>query len=224
MLLEMASEKTSRRELLETIEHQKDQIGRYEARLRDVVHAYKGLVKEKEALENSVQILSSSKKSDEETDDDQVQDHDKDSRLSTLTTSLATLTGEKSRLENVFQEDKRKLRSELNDKDKIIDTLKEELKNVKDKARLDIEEVKSKLIIEKHNREKETDDHALMIRELQKLVSDERNAKEKLEHEVQSSKDSLKALELAGTYNAEYEKRVRELVSVLFPIKHIKIL
>ena len=52
-----------------------------------------------------------------------------------------------------------------------------------------------------------------MLRELQKLVTDERSAKEKLETELQSAKDSLKALQLAGTYNAEYEKRVRDLVS-----------
>ena len=52
-----------------------------------------------------------------------------------------------------------------------------------------------------------------MLRELQKLVTDERSAKEKLETELQSVKDSLKALQLAGTYNAEYEKRVRDLVS-----------
>ena len=56
----------------------------------------------------------------------------------------------------------------------------------------------------------------LMLRELQKLVTDERSAKEKLETELQSVKDSLKALQLAGTYNAEYEKRVRDLVSFLY--------
>ena len=65
-------------------------------------------------------------------------------------------------------------------------------------------------------REKETSDHALMLRELQKLVTDERSAKEKLETELQTAKDSLKALQLAGTYNAEYEKRVRDLVSTIF--------
>ena len=53
-----------------------------------------------------------------------------------------------------------------------------------------------------------------MIRELQKLVTDERGGKEKLETELLSAKDSLKALQLAGTYNAEYEKRVRDLVSI----------
>ena len=55
-----SNDRQSRRELLETIEQQKEQITRYENRLRDVVHAYKGLVKQKEALENSLTILNNS--------------------------------------------------------------------------------------------------------------------------------------------------------------------
>ena len=203
----MASDKShSRRELLETIEQQKDQIGRYEARLRDVVHAYKGLVKEKEALENSLKILEKNPEAAESESENTSED-----RITTLTSSLATLTAEKSRLESGFQEDKKKLRAELIEKDKTIEALKDEFKNFKDKTKFEMEESKSKLIIERHNREKETDDHALMLRELQKLASDERSSNEKLESELQNAKDSLKALELAGTYNAEYEKRVRIL-------------
>ena len=132
-------------------------------------------------------------------------------RVSTLTASLATVTSEKSRLEAIFQEDKKKLRTDLNEKDQIIVSLKAELKAVKEKSRIEIDDAKSKLIIERHNREKETNDNALMLRELQKLITDERTAREKLESELQQSKDSMKALQLAGTYNAEFEKRVREL-------------
>merc|ERR1712083_1120153 len=109
----------------------------------------------------------------------------------------------------------KKLRTDINDKNKTIETLRAELKSAKEKSRIETEEAKSKLIIERHNREKESSDHALMLRELQKLVTDERNSKEKLENELQSAKDSLKALQLAGTYNAEYEKRVRDLESEL---------
>ena len=56
-MMASANDRQSRRELLDTISEQKDQIGRYEARLRDVVRAYKGLVMEKEALESSIKIL-----------------------------------------------------------------------------------------------------------------------------------------------------------------------
>ena len=48
----------SRRELEETIEQQKEQITNYEKKTRDLVRAYKGLVKEKEALEKSLVILN----------------------------------------------------------------------------------------------------------------------------------------------------------------------
>ena len=80
---------------------------------------------------------------------------DSSKRISTLTASLATLTSEKSRLETSFQEDKKKLRSELTEKEKSISTLKQELKQFTDKSRSEIDDAKSKLIIERHNREKE---------------------------------------------------------------------
>ena len=207
-------EKQSRRELVDTIEEQKEKISKYENRLRDMIRAYKGLTKEKEALENSLKSLQkpSQDKSDQESNESEEQPDD---QIQTLTKSLATLSAEKSRLESMFQDDKKKLRNELSDKEKICEKLKKELKEFRDKSKAELEESKSKLIIEKHNRDKEINDHALMLRELQKIVADERIAKEKLENELQISQDSLKALEIAGTYNTEYEKRVRELESQL---------
>ena len=44
------------------VERQADQLKRYEARLRDVVQAYKGLQKEKSALEKSLRVLGTSGK------------------------------------------------------------------------------------------------------------------------------------------------------------------
>ena len=200
----MSEQKQSRRELLDTIESQNEKISKYKTRLNDVVRAYQGLVKEKEALESSLKVLQKPENSDENSEENP-------DELSTLTSNLATLTAEKSRIEHSFQEDRKKLKTELNEKDEFISTLKQELKSLKDKSKTEIEEAKSKLIIERHNREKEGNDSALMLRELQKLITDERSSKEKLETQLQTSKDSLKALELAGTFNAEYEKRVRDL-------------
>lgn len=64
------NDRQSRRELLDTIETQKEQITRYEARLRDVVRAYKGLVKEKEALESSLTILGDESKAAEKREEE----------------------------------------------------------------------------------------------------------------------------------------------------------
>ncbi|NXS89021.1 GCC1 protein, partial [Erpornis zantholeuca] len=54
----------SRKELLDTIETQKQQLLRFQARLKDVVRAYKSLLKEKEALEASLKVLSVSHEGD----------------------------------------------------------------------------------------------------------------------------------------------------------------
>ena len=206
MATSSGNDRQSRRELLETIEQQKEEISKYKKRLGDVVHAYKGLVKEKEALENSLSILNTSTskpsdKTDENPEEGEAQDDtensDKDKRISTLTASLATVTSEKSRIEASFQEDKKKLRAELNEKDSVISNLKQEVKQFRDKFKTEIDEAKSKLIIERHNREKETNDHALMLRELQKLVTDERSAKEKADHELQQVKDQLKGTKMS---------------------------
>lgn len=48
----------SRKELLDTIESQKNQLVKYQTRFKDVVRAYKGLLKEKEALEASLKVLT----------------------------------------------------------------------------------------------------------------------------------------------------------------------
>ena len=205
MATSSGNDRQSRRELLETIEQQKEEISKYKKRLGDVVHAYKGLVKEKEALENSLSILNTSTSKPSENADENPEDgntdetsggSEKDKRISTLTASLATVTSEKSRIEASFQEDKKKLRAELTEKDSVISSLKQEVKQFRDKFKTEIDEAKSKLIIERHNREKETNDHALMLRELQKLVTDERSAKEKADHELQQVKDQLKGEEL----------------------------
>ncbi|XP_072418834.1 GRIP and coiled-coil domain-containing protein 1 [Chiloscyllium punctatum] len=54
----------SKKELLDTIEAQKKQLFQYQTRLRDVVRAYKSLLKEKEALEASLKVLSVSQEVD----------------------------------------------------------------------------------------------------------------------------------------------------------------
>ena len=71
-------ERQSRRELEETIEQQKEQITNYEKKLRDLVRAYKGLVKEKEALEKSLAILNTRNSEEITENDDVTNDEDKE--------------------------------------------------------------------------------------------------------------------------------------------------
>lgn len=50
----------SRKELIDTVESQKKQLVQYQSRFKDVVQAYKSLLKEKEALEASLKVLTAS--------------------------------------------------------------------------------------------------------------------------------------------------------------------
>ncbi|XP_072528651.1 GRIP and coiled-coil domain-containing protein 1 isoform X2 [Salminus brasiliensis] len=54
----------SKKDLLETIDTQKKQLIQYQTRLKDVVRAYKSLLKEKEALEASLRVLTVSQEVD----------------------------------------------------------------------------------------------------------------------------------------------------------------
>jgi hypothetical protein len=243
-----SSGRQSRRELLNTISQQKEQLVRYEARLKDVVRAYKGLAKEKEALEKSVVVLRKTPlpcaDDNADTDNSSVSEdintlpdsanrnasstsstkvgetikeeipskgNDNASDLKVLQDSLATLTAEKTRMTYAYQEEKKRMKQEKLELENVNRQINKENEGLKAKLKLDTEELKSRWIVERHNREKESSDNTLMLRELQKIVGEERAGKERLELELQEARDRLKGLELAGSFNEEYEKRVRLL-------------
>ncbi|XP_076650679.1 GRIP and coiled-coil domain containing 88 kDa [Halictus rubicundus] len=119
-------------------------------------------------------------------------------QLDTLMNSLATLSAEKSKMEANFQMDKKQLRSEKDECEKIIKDLKEKLKKAQTTNYSEIEHVKCKLIMERHERDKEQADHAKMLKELQKLLYEERRNKEHLEAQLKSqfaNKTQCKILE-----------------------------
>ena len=96
-------ERQGRRELLEVISQQKEQICKYETRLKDVVRAYKGLAKEKETLETSLKVItaavneeSEKEATDADTDCEQSSTAGSEAasagpRLKELSSSLATV-------------------------------------------------------------------------------------------------------------------------------------
>ena len=77
-IMASGGERQSRRELEETIEQQNEQITNYEKKLRDLVRAYKGLVKEKEALEKSLAILNTKNSEEISGNVDGTNDEDKE--------------------------------------------------------------------------------------------------------------------------------------------------
>ncbi|XP_061379972.1 GRIP and coiled-coil domain-containing protein 1 [Danaus plexippus] len=190
-------ESLSKQELISTITKQADQIKRYEARLRDVVAAYKGLVKEKEALEISLKALN-------KTDDDGSGAGSPDS-IAALTLSLSTLTAEKNRMEEVFQADKKVTREKY---ENMLASMREETKSLVQQHLAEVANLKTKIAYEIQEREKERADHAAMLKELHLKLNTERKNKEKLEDKVVQNTESEAS-------QADLEKRVRDLSGYL---------
>ncbi|KAG4080359.1 hypothetical protein HA402_014370 [Bradysia odoriphaga] len=111
--------------------------------------------------------------------------------------SLATLSAEKSRMEASFQADKKHMRQELQAKDKAFKDLNEKGKLISVQHGTDLEKAKSKLIVERHEREKEVNDHMLMLNDLkmQFSKSDFSDGKVKeLTMELEQAKRKLKEM------------------------------
>lgn len=192
----------------------------------DVVTAYKSLLKEKEALEASLATLTT-KTSDhhalgegtsktpsdaptihisEANNTDQLQ-----LQISTLMNSLATLSAEKSKMEASFQADKRALRSELQAKDKLITEMQEKLNNAAALTKLEVEKVKSKLIIERHDWEKESGNQLAMVKELQNLLADERHIKDNLQMQLNDLKVHMSKSANEGNQVSELTTKLEQL-------------
>ncbi|NXE43867.1 GCC1 protein, partial [Ptilorrhoa leucosticta] len=274
----------SRKELLETIETQKQQLLRFQARLKDVVRAYKSLLKEKEALEASLKVLSVSHEGDlavpppgaGDCPDDRSSERSEDSagtaasadtaaggtggtgargdaapeedkpaappcqkpqepsgpesgdpraggeperrlllqlkaQLATLTGALATVTGEKSRMEASYQAERRQMKQELEEaagrareeaagRDAELRRLREQLA-----------ETRARLIAQQHEREREQGDHGLMLRELQELLRSERESRRDAERELREAREALAGGAGAAERAQGHERHVRQL-------------
>lgn len=230
-------DRATRSELVKTVEAQREKLQKYETKLRDVVQAYKGVIKEKEALEASIKALTTTKhrdgsktednkrtpqdplnanqednaNSDESGDQGSLQD-----QIQTLTSSLFTLTQEKSKVEASYVADKKRL---LAENEELLEKLKEEQKKSSQKVQHleeQHQELKAKVIIQQKDREKEQTDHAVMIRELQKLLAAERIIKEQFESQLEDATSVLKEKEkLVPNISEVYEKRLQDLSAEL---------
>ncbi|XP_004418787.1 PREDICTED: GRIP and coiled-coil domain-containing protein 1 [Ceratotherium simum simum] len=291
----------SKKDLLETIETQKKQLLQYQARLKDVVRAYKSLMKEKEALEASIKVLSVSHEADvglagvqppgltfPDSVDDRCSTHSEDStgtatsldtaasltstkgefgveddrqargppppkseeasgsesgvssssgdgpsgsgevdkrlhqlktQLATLTSSLATVTQEKSRMEASYLADKKKMKQDLEDASKKAEEergrLEGELKGLQEQ----IAETKARLITQQHDRAQEQSNHALMLRELQKLLQEERTQRQDLELRLEETREALAGRAYAAGQMEGFELQTKQLTHEVEELK-----
>ncbi|KAJ3612488.1 hypothetical protein NHX12_020763 [Muraenolepis orangiensis] len=306
----------TKKDLHDTIESQKKQLVQYQTRFKDVVRAYKGLLKEKEALEASFKVLTVSQEVDlgqhydgygspmgpasvtSDLPDDHCSMHSEDSldttasitsegargeqaeddhvgppgeagaagteglspghraeleaggsesgisaggllprqqtppppaapvnnpnveadrrviqlrtQLSTLTSSLGTVSQEKSRMEASFQADKRNIKQEL---EELQARLEEERHQLEAQARglqEQLAESKARVITQQHERAQEQGDHALMLRELQKLLQEERDLRQDGEIRLEDARAALQESAQAADRGAEYEALLRQ--------------
>ncbi|XP_037947474.1 GRIP and coiled-coil domain-containing protein 1-like [Teleopsis dalmanni] len=223
-----------RSELENLVSTQKDTIARYEKRLKDVVTAYKGLLKEKEALEASLAAITTKSNQDVQLplsveatsanasqeslsksistskEKENLNSSDLQTQIITLMNSLATLSAEKSRMEASFQGDKKQLRGQLMQKDEVIDELNLKIKHNENQSNIALEEVKAKWVKERQDRERETNNQMLMIRELQKLYGDERHLKENIEMQLNNFKTQFASNDAGNNQWRDLQAQLKE--------------
>ncbi|XP_023129604.1 GRIP and coiled-coil domain-containing protein 1 [Amphiprion ocellaris] len=276
----------SRKELLDTVESQKKQLVQYQTRFKDVVRAYKSLLKEKEALEASLKVLTATQDVDlnqqgqdaaPELPEDGCSLHSEDSvetaasvetpsemargyqseedqgepgrssstpdtggsdsgvgaelqqatpppsaeadrrvtqlkgQLSTLTGALATVTQEKSRMEANFLADKRQLKQEVEELQErlVITATKQEAEL--NALQQQLAEARARIITQQHEREQEQGDHAQQLRELQKILQQERDLRQDAELRLQDASTALLVTSQAVDRGAESEAHLSQV-------------
>lgn len=289
----------SKKELQDLVETQRKQLLQYQTRLKDVVRAYKSLLKEKEALEASLHVLSTSQEPGtlstdvEEPHDDQRSTHSDDSvdtagslpsargeetsederqeaaqhvggveeasgsesgvstasgdggpsttadtdrrmvqlknQLATLTSALATVTQEKSRMEASYQADKRKAKQEAQE---MVQRMEEEHNHLQGEVQglqAQLAENRAKLISHQHDRAQEQADHSVMLKELQHLVQGERDQRQEVELRLEEARQELAArselavrAEAVEEQSRKFRKEIEELKKELLETRRQK--
>ncbi|XP_065209573.1 putative leucine-rich repeat-containing protein DDB_G0290503 [Planococcus citri] len=194
----MASQK-SEKDVQAIIRDHEDQLNRYKKRLQDVVAAHKKLIAEKERLEETLAAVTSSAKQSSSNDGlENVVDSDKEinelkSKINKLAQSLSSLSDEKRQMEEQFLTERKQLIQQINHLEKKLKNLSASVGNSKKIQEVEVENVKSQLNLENHQRELE---FSSTIRELQKILSDERNKREERDMYIEKLKNQLKEAQI----------------------------
>lgn len=134
--------------------------------------------------------------------------------VAALSQALSTLTEEKARMEAAFQADRKRL---IQEKEAALRQVEEVQRNAEEQAtslEAKATELRTKLREEQMAREQEQSDHAAMLRELQRLLSEERTLRENLEDKLEEAMRKAAQADLAKEYEAKVEKLTQELEEV----------
>ena len=141
-------------------------------------------------------------------------------QLTTLTSALATVTQEKSRMEASFQADKRQLKQEVEEQEAELHALQMHKEaelhalQLQQEAelhalQLQLAESRARIITQQHERQQEQDDHALQLRELQRILQQERDMRQDAELRLQEGAESQSHLQQVRDDRDELSKKLQ---------------
>ncbi|KAE9533037.1 hypothetical protein AGLY_009465 [Aphis glycines] len=196
---------------------EQSELEKYKKNLHNLVVAYKKLTLEKKALEDTLRVSSNYDREDaSETDTSEVSNDSQQSRFINLVNTIASLQREKNEAEEISVNEKQHLQNKIFDLEKLVKELNNKMDTLKKLQRLEMENIKAKFNKERLQREKEFNDHGVMMRELQKLMAEERRQKEQAE----SLADSLqKEIVHVHRENENLKKSSRDMEDELKDIK-----
>ncbi|XP_041786830.1 GRIP and coiled-coil domain-containing protein 1-like [Anopheles merus] len=171
------------------ISSQKEHINRYENRLKDIIVAYKGIAKEKVALEETLKALQKVNDGKEAILDNGLHESSEavlasgsvEGQLQTLMNNLTIITAERNRIEEVSKYERNQLRQKLENKDSIIEELSRRIKDFESQSQFEMSSFNPNTLVDYGPRIGPSEDQSVKIRELKKLLDDERNLNEQLE-------------------------------------------
>lgn len=133
------------------------------------------------------------------------------SQLSTLTGALATVTQEKSRMEASFQADRRQLKQEVEElQDRLVAVTMQQEVELQALQR-QLAESRARIITQQHEREQEQGDHVQQLRELQKILQQERDLRQDAELRLQDANTALLITSQAIDRGAESEAHLNQV-------------
>lgn len=133
------------------------------------------------------------------------------SQLSTLTSSLATVTQEKSRMEASFQADKRQLKQEIEELQGHLAALTTQQEAELCALQQQVAENRARIITQQHEREQEQGDHVQQLRELQKILQQERDLRQDAELRLQDANATIVTTSQAVDRGAESEAQLNKM-------------
>lgn len=132
-------------------------------------------------------------------------------QLSTLTGALATVTQEKSRMEASFQADKRQLKLEVEQLERQLAEGAAHQEAELAALQQQLAESRARVITQQHEREREQQDHGQQLRELQRILTQERHLRQDAQLRLQDADAALLAGSQAADRGAEREARLEQL-------------